>query len=70
MGPKSQAAFAGGDYAGCLQALAALKTPVDSFFDQVMVNAEDAALRANRLGLLAQLHAAMNRVADLSKLAT
>jgi glycyl-tRNA synthetase beta chain len=68
--PKSEAAFAGGDYAGSLQALAALKTPVDSFFDQVMVNAEDAALRANRLGLLAQLHAAMNRVADLSRLAS
>jgi len=67
--PKSEAAFARGDYTGSLQALAALKTPVDSFFDQVMVNAEDAALRANRLGLLAQLHAAMNRVADLSRLA-
>jgi glycyl-tRNA synthetase beta chain len=67
--PKSEAAFAKGDYAGSLQALAALKTPVDSFFDQVMVNAEDAALRANRLALLAQLHAAMNRVADLSRLA-
>jgi glycyl-tRNA synthetase beta chain len=52
-----------------LQALAALKAPVDAFFESVMVNADDAALRANRLGLLAQLHAAMNRVADLSKLA-
>jgi glycyl-tRNA synthetase beta chain len=68
--PKSEAAFAGGDYAGSLQALAALKAPVDSFFDQVMVNSEDAALRANRLGLLARLHAAMNRVADLSRLAS
>ncbi|HEY0856035.1 MAG TPA: glycine--tRNA ligase subunit beta [Albitalea sp.] len=68
--PKSEAAFAAGDYAASLQALAALKAPVDAFFDQVMVNAEDPALRANRLGLLAQLHAAMNRVADLSKLAT
>jgi len=46
-----------------------LKGPVDAFFDTVMVNAEDPALRTNRLGLLAQLHAAMNRVADLSKLA-
>jgi glycyl-tRNA synthetase beta chain len=68
--PRSESAFAKGDYAASLQALAALKTPVDSFFDQVMVNAEDAALRANRLALLAQLHAAMNRVADLSRLAT
>ena len=58
-----------GDYTGSLQALAALKAPVDAFFDTVMVNAEDPRLRANRLGLLARLHAAMNRVADLSKLA-
>jgi glycyl-tRNA synthetase beta chain len=68
--PRSDAAFAAGDYAGSLQLLAALKTPVDAFFDAVMVNAEDPALRANRLGLLAQMHAAMNRVADLSKLAS
>jgi len=45
------------------------RDPVDAFFDSVMVNAEDPALRANRLALLAGLHAAMNRVADLSKLA-
>jgi glycyl-tRNA synthetase beta chain len=68
--PKAESAFAAGDYAASLQALAALKTPVDAFFDQVMVNAEDPALRANRLGLLAQMHAAMNKVADLSKLAS
>ena len=68
--PKSEDLFLAGDYTGSLQALAALKTPVDSFFDQVMVNADDAALRANRLGLLAQMHAAMNRVADLSRLAS
>lgn len=68
--PKADAAFAAGDYAASLQALAALKAPVDAFFDGVMVNAEDPALRANRLGLLATLHQAMNRVADLSKLAT
>ncbi|MFC6279735.1 MULTISPECIES: glycine--tRNA ligase subunit beta [Polaromonas] len=68
--PKADAAFAAGDYAASLQALAALKAPVDAFFEGVMVNAEDAALRANRLGLLATLHQAMNRVADLSKLAT
>jgi glycyl-tRNA synthetase beta chain len=66
--PKADAAFDKGDYAASLQALAALKDPVDAFFDNVMVNAEDAALRANRLGLLAILHQAMNRVADLSKL--
>ena len=50
------------------QSLAALRVPVDAFFDAVMVNAEDAQLRANRLGLLATLHQAMNRVADLSRL--
>ena len=52
-----------------LQTLAVLRAPVDAFFDQVMVNAEDPALKANRLGLLATLHEAMNRVADLSRLA-
>ncbi len=68
--PKADAAFAQGDYAASLQSLAALKGPVDDFFDHVMVNVEDAVLRANRLGLLATLHTAMNRVADLSKLST
>lgn len=67
--PQADAAFEKGDYTASLQALAALKAPVDDFFDNVMVNAEDAALRANRLGLLATLHQAMNRVADLSRLA-
>ena len=65
----ADAAFQRGDYAASLKALAALREPVDAFFEKVMVNAEDAKLRANRLGLLATLHAAMNRVADLSKLA-
>ena len=63
-------AFGRRDYAASLKALAALKGPVDAFFDTVMVNADDLALRGNRLGLLLQLHAAMNRVADLSRLAT
>ena len=67
--PKATAAFEQGDYTASLQALAALKGPVDAFFDGVMVNAPDAALRNNRLALLGQLHAAMNRVADLSRLA-
>lgn len=62
--------FEAGDYTGSLQALAVLKAPVDDFFDNVMVNAEDPALKANRLGLLAILHQTMNRVADLSKLAS
>ncbi len=66
--PQADAAFAKGDYTASLQALAALRAPVDQFFTDVMVNAEDPALRANRLGLLATLHEAMNRVADLSRL--
>jgi len=68
--PQADADFASGDYTACLQSLAALKSPVDNFFDQVMVNVEDPQLRANRLGLLATLHQAMNRVADLSRLST
>jgi glycyl-tRNA synthetase beta chain len=68
--PKAQAAFDSGDYTASLQALAVLKAPVDAFFEGVMVNAEELALRNNRLGLLATLHAAMNRVADLSRLAS
>jgi glycyl-tRNA synthetase beta chain len=67
--PVADAAFAAGDYTASLQALAALKAPVDAFFDGVMVNADDAALRANRLALLGTLHASMNRVADLARLA-
>ncbi len=65
---QADAAFERGDYSASLQSLAALRVPVDAFFDAVMVNAEDAALRNNRLGLLATLHLAMNRVADLSRL--
>ncbi len=66
--PQADAAFDTGDYSESLQALAALRAPVDAFFDGVMVNADDPALRANRLGLLAKLHQAMNKVADISKL--
>ncbi|MDD4928573.1 MAG: glycine--tRNA ligase subunit beta [Gallionella sp.] len=67
--PRADAAFAAGDYTASLQALASLREPVDAFFDSVMVNAEDEALRANRQALLARLHQGMNRVADLSRLA-
>ena len=66
--PQAEAAFATGDYTASLQALAALRAPVDAFFDGVMVNADDPALKTNRLGLLATLHQAMNRVADISRL--
>ncbi|MGE8320213.1 MAG: glycine--tRNA ligase subunit beta [Comamonas sp.] len=67
--PQAQQQFAAGDYTASLQTLAALRAPVDAFFEHVMVNADDPALKANRLGLLARLHEAMNRVADLSRLA-
>ena len=68
--PTAKAQFDAGDYTASLQTLAALRTPVDAFFDGVMVNAEQIDVRLNRLGLLTSLHAAMNRVADLSKLAS
>jgi glycyl-tRNA synthetase beta chain len=67
--PQAAALFAAGDYTASLQALAALRAPVDAFFDGVMVNAEQLDLRLNRQGLLKVLHQAMNQVADLSKLA-
>ena len=67
--PQSEAQFKAGDYAASLQTLAALRAPVDAFFEGVMVNAEEMDLRLNRQGLLKALHAAMNRVADLSRLA-
>jgi glycyl-tRNA synthetase beta chain len=65
---KADALFEKGDFEGSLRELAALKVPVDAFFDHVMVNADDPKLRANRLALLTALHNAMNRVADLSRL--
>ena len=67
--PEANAQFDSGDYTASLQTLAVLRAPVDAFFDDVMVNAEELALRLNRQGLLKKLHMAMNRVADLSRLA-
>ncbi|ABM35766.1 glycine--tRNA ligase subunit beta [Polaromonas naphthalenivorans] len=66
--PTANAQFDTGDYTASLQTLAALRAPVDAFFDGVMVNAEELDLRLNRQGLLKSLHNAMNRVADLSRL--
>ena len=68
--PEAHKQFEAGDYTASLQTLAALRAPVDAFFDGVMVNAEEMDLRLNRQGLLKSLHVAMNRVADLSKLAS
>ena len=68
--PLAQTQFEAGDYTASLKTLAALREPVDAFFDGVMVNAEQTDLRLNRQGLLKRLHLAMNRVADLSCLAS
>ena len=67
--PEANAQFDAGDYTASLQTLAVLRAPVDAFFDDVMVNAEQLDLRLNRQGLLKTLHVAMNRVADLARLA-
>nr|WP_198039227.1 glycine--tRNA ligase subunit beta [Paraburkholderia sp. SOS3] len=67
--PRVQSQLAQRQYTGALSALAALREPVDTFFNDVMVNAEDPALRANRLALLGALHQQMNCVADISRLA-
>ena len=66
--PEANTQFDAGDYTASLQTLAVLRAPVDAFFDDVMVNAEQLDVRMNRLGLLKMLHNAMNRVADLSRL--
>jgi glycyl-tRNA synthetase beta chain len=67
--PGFESAFRAGDYTGALRALAALKAPVDAFFDKVLVMDKDERVRQNRIGFLGRLHATMNRVADLSRLA-
>ena len=69
IGPDVEKRFAANDYAGALKLLAQMKEPVDIFFNDVMVMAEDPKLRANRIALLRELHGLMNRVADISKLA-
>ena len=59
-----------GDYEAAMQTLAQAREPVDAFFTEVMVMADELAVRNNRLALLANLHGLMNQVADLSKLVT
>ena len=61
--------FDSGDFSGYLKAFACLKSPVDSFFDAVMVMTDDKKLRENRLALLTDMQKAMNRFSDISKLA-
>ncbi|WP_116522675.1 glycine--tRNA ligase subunit beta [Achromobacter insuavis] len=67
--PKAQEAIDAGDFAANLRTLAQAREPVDAFFADIMVMAEDPAVRANRLALLGQLHSLMNQVADISRLA-
>jgi len=69
LGPKVDTDYGNGDFAGALQALAAAKPAVDRYFEDVMVMADDPAIRANRLALLRDVATTMNRVADISKLA-
>jgi glycyl-tRNA synthetase beta chain len=64
--PKVDAALAAEDFAAAMRALAALRAPVDAFFDKVLVNSQVPRERANRLRLLSQVRAAMDRVADFS----
>jgi len=68
MASEVEAAVTAGDFIAAIERLAALRPAVDAFFDQVMVMAEDEALRANRLALLATIKGAFDRIADLSKL--
>ncbi len=68
--PEASAAAAKEDFAGAMAALAALRAPVDAFFEAVMVNAPEPAIRINRLKLLATLRAATLSVADFSKISS
>jgi glycyl-tRNA synthetase beta chain len=66
--PAARDALAREDFAAAMTALSRLRAPVDAFFDKVTVNADDPALRANRLKLLSQIRDALHRVADFSKI--
>ena len=69
LSPDVESRLKAQDYTGALQRLAGLKQPVDAFFENVMVMADDAAIRENRLALLGDLKTLMNRVADIARLA-
>jgi glycyl-tRNA synthetase beta chain len=66
--PRAEAAIEAEDFAAAMAALATLRGPIDAFFDQVTVNDSDPDKRANRLGLLARMRAAVHQVADFSKI--
>jgi len=65
---NAKPALAREDFTGAMTALAELRAPIDVFFDRVMVNADDPALRLNRLKLLNSIRATIDRVADFSKI--
>jgi len=67
---ESRKEYVAKNYSGSLKLLCKLKNPIDQFFKDVMVNAEDESLKMNRLALLEKLYSAMNLVADLSKLSS
>jgi glycyl-tRNA synthetase beta chain len=64
----AQSALGSEDFSGAMAAMAQLRQPVDAFFDEVTVNAEDMALRENRLNLLSAIGATLSEVADFSKI--
>jgi glycyl-tRNA synthetase beta chain len=66
---SASAAIASEAYEEAMSALATLRAPIDAFFDRVMVNVDDAKIRANRLALLSRIRDAVNAVADFSKIA-
>jgi glycyl-tRNA synthetase beta chain len=65
---SSKAAIEKGDFEAAMHALATLRAPIDAFFETVLVNADDEAVRANRLALLTAVRDAVHAVADLSKI--
>jgi glycyl-tRNA synthetase beta chain len=68
--PQVEACFASRDYIRALQMIATLRPAVDKFFDDVLVNAPDAGVRANRLSLLGRILNAFSSVADFSEIVT
>ena len=65
---RARAAVGAEDFTGAMVAMAALRAPVDTFFDQVTVNVEVSALRENRLGLLSQIRGVLHEIADFGKI--
>ncbi len=70
LGPRVEARMAAADFTGAMTLMAQAREPVDRFFEQVMVMADDAQVRTNRLALLSKLRHLMNQVADISKLSS